>query len=100
MADMVRSERTTSRRLAQEPTPRSPLATWPRPTGPSAGPVLPNGMATFVNEMRPPYRLGEQHPNPGRIPEGGTPRRTETAQVTNERNPNRSGVRGRLPGEE
>lgn len=100
MADMVRPERSTSRRLAQEPTPRSPLATWPRPTGPSAGPVLPNGIATFYNEMRPPYRLGQEHPNPGRFPEGGAPRRIAERQAVNQLNPNRFGIRGPLPGEE
>lgn len=46
-----------------------PLPTWPRPPGPSAGKVLPNGAATFVNEMRPPYELGPLKPNPGRGPE-------------------------------
>lgn len=99
MADMVRSENSTSRRLAQAPTPSSPLATWPRPTGPSAGPVLPNGMATFANEMRPPYLLGQQHPNPGRMAEGPPPRTVAEAQATGQSNPQRSGVRGPLPGE-
>ena len=91
MADMVRPCNTTSRRVAQEPTPRSPVATWPRPTGPSAGRVLPNGIATFINELRPPYHLDPQHPNPGHDPEGGEPRRIAEAQEVKQQNPNRYG---------
>lgn len=89
MADLVRSYRSTSRQCADIPPQRSPVLA-PRPTGPSAGRVLPNGMATFVNEMRPAYRIGQQHPNPGR--DRGQTRRDES-------NPQRSGIRPPLPGE-
>lgn len=93
MASMLRGLRQTSVKLGRPPVWDSPLPTAPRPTGPSAGVVRSNGHATFANELRPAYDLGQLHPNPGR-PGGGT-----EAQATNQSNPNRYGARGPLPGD-
>lgn len=98
MASLLRGIRNTSVATGRAPVIEGGQPTLPRPTGPSAGPVRPNGQATFVNESRPAYELGQQHPNPGRTPAGGGA--AARRQADNQSNPNRFGTRGRLPGSE
>ena len=62
---MIKSQNTTSKRLAGGKTPASPIAP-PQPTGPTARRVPPNPISTFTNEHMPDARLGSVSVNPGK----------------------------------